>query len=52
MLKVLETARKEKFIGQALEAKVQLVAAGDNAEPLEGLSVVFAVSIHSCRKSS
>jgi isoleucyl-tRNA synthetase len=35
VLKVLETARKDKFIGQALEAKIQLVASGETLELLK-----------------
>jgi len=48
VLKVLEMARKDKFIGQALEAKVQLVAAGDTLDLLKAyqsfLPYLFIVS--------
>jgi isoleucyl-tRNA synthetase len=48
VLKVLETARKDKFIGQALEAKVLLVAAGDTLNLLKAyqsfLPYLFIVS--------
>jgi isoleucyl-tRNA synthetase len=48
VLKVLETARKDKFIGQALEAKVQLVAGGDSLNLLKAygsfLPYLFIVS--------
>ena len=52
VLKVLETARKDKFIGQALEAKVQLVASGRHAGALEGLSVLSCPICSSCLRSS
>jgi isoleucyl-tRNA synthetase len=48
VLKVLETARKDKFIGQALEAKVQLVVSGATLDLLKGyesfLPYLFIVS--------
>ena len=48
VLKALETARKEKFIGNSLEAKVEISAEGDWARLLEeyraSLPMVFLVS--------
>jgi isoleucyl-tRNA synthetase len=48
VLKVLETARREKFIGNALEAKIELSAQGEWARLLEEykamLPMLFIVS--------